>query len=922
MIRRSSSKSNMSLVNMTQEEHLTVSSGIATNIPVTNLQAVAKSINFELDEDGAYILRKPLIKKESFAQGKTHYLYDKQTKLTVTKDGKLQFSNIDSINIILYDIDQNKIEQTNNITELNWGVKVLGYHNAPDHTLLSVTLDGFKIHNTTQGWLWHSEYIFGVSSALYRFIKIYKNFDLPANTLTVEIINAELNTFTANEESVLDVNMLLENPYAARDLYNYGCYGATKILAYVPKGFPDITNSNTSAMYSVAVLTELGLNPTSGNGFSLLVSANSNSSGDVGGVVVLKAFLTIGDISNSGNYFCCWERSIDGVVWETCPEFVEKWGDSGLRKLQTNFRVSDLTSEEFEKKFYEAEGDLSSVRKYTVEKSLVDFDIKTSSSQNASNVYIDNQAAIGRRADVLIISSANIKYYYRFQIYAAYDLEYSTTNEDTFENLPEYMNEDETTGTYLVSTTGSFRIPYSERPVYAEDLSEERVKLFNSKILYDYDMGTYKFLTRNKIYSTDIGSFIIKLLNTIDFSSEITKAIQYRNYFVVFTALDISLLYKYTDGTYGIKLLTNTVGLPKEDADTVMSILNNIYFKSGTQIYKLVPNLYAANDDILNIQIISLGINTILSKIISSTVETCNFAYSDTISYMVFIPYSAKETYCFVYNLAKKVWTLQKYPVYLYASEIFSMSEAYVQSDTAIYYFNKNIEDILDNLRVQDISMIGGKATDDTIYTGLYVKYVNQFFEENVRALCYGNSTYSKINSELVYSKIPYADFQTKTPLDLYEWTNSEALSIINNNLVDYDSLEISPIEFSIDFGQKSSNYTLDKQFLESKFIFATLHSKDMFPVEVTITTDGYTKPLHWDCNTDSPLWKTTFTDIGTLNTEFQDVDSDYNGILRQLIIKYSGKGKTIRHLITGKSMYRFKFISLDTRHRILPNKQ
>jgi hypothetical protein len=95
-----------------------------------------------------------------------------------------------------------------------------------------------------------------------------------------------------------------------------------------------------------------------------------------------------------------------------------------------------------------------------------------------------------------------------------------------------------------------------------------------------------------------------------------------------------------------------------------------------------------------------------------------------------------------------------------------------------------------------------------------------------------------------------------------------------------------------------------------------------MFPVSVDITTDGYQKPLHWDCNTDSALWKDAFDQLDILNTDLQDEYFDYDGIFRQLILKYSGKGKTARHFIYGMSKYRFKFISMNVRYRILPNKQ
>ena len=77
--------------------------------------------------------------------------------------------------------------------------------------------------------------------------------------------------------------------------------------------------------------------------------------------------------------------------------------------------------------------------------------------------------------------------------------------------------------------------------------------------------------------------------------------------------------------------------------------------------------------------------------------------------------------------------------------------------------------------------------------------------------------------------------------------------------------------------------------------------------LSVFLTIDGIYQKLHTDCNTDSALWKNVITDIGTLSTDFVNESSNILNTLRQLILRYSGKGKTISHYISGKSQCKFK---------------
>jgi len=1223
MIKRSASKANMSLVNMAQEELLTVSGGIVTSTPVTNEKTVKYSNNFELDKDGSYILRKPLVLKETIPNKDTYYLYDRETKISFA-NGHINITGPETVYVKLKFFDINEKEfLIDYLNSYNFISELISVYNALDHTLLSVKINHetfinsvTKVQNSSiVPMAYLTQNISGYNPNLYRFIKIYKDYEIDENTWIIEIVHPEFNSITSSlgEEGV-DFNMLLDNPYAIRDLYNYGYESATKILAYKPIGASPTANE----IYQEYVFRLTESNPINGVGFKILENCNYDANE---GNVVLKAFVTAKQRSNSetNNYYCCWERSEDGIDWEACPEFLTRFSSS----YYVEKKVADLESVEFEKLLVSE--NLEKAISYLVTKKLV-----------PANFYNQN-VPMGMRPDILVVDSNALKYHYRFLVYFSsskapedkrvdkittknyfttanvdgtdteipyldadgkyiqyktntgygvddpsnsnspskspelengliilcpgkkinditysgnslsiipnqhenvhlkkititladkvrqvdndgklidytqttsvlgysigfkndygvyggllvrvagiwtlyynnmspafiewmdreglaenpdfdgvypdddnsfvrlHNSEYGTNNWPTqsgnqinfgykqvagfffkydgvtdnpchvatitgWEDKPDpvisidkftelnihstvndltnvkevaaskqyvidlstynesniniselaifcattsqYVSDanehltriesikieydiplvnETTTTTYLSSSAGPYKIPYNKETTVVADIYKQRQNLFYGEMYFD--KGAYKFFAKDKVYYTDPNAFIIKMLNVLDFSTTVTKVLQYRDYLVVFTSKDISLVHENSDGTYSTKIISNSVGLPKADAKTVAVILNSIYFKSETKVYKLVPNLYASTEDVIDIKLVSTSIDDLFTHVVNRTFETSNFAYSDIDTYRIFIPNSNSLTYCFVYDLERKAWTLLTYPVALSRLEVNTIGTSYVVKETTsenytecgIYHFKDDIETLLEEIRLQDFSRIGAKSVDGDEYLDIKVKYIDDYGIDIIRPVVYGNSTYSYIDADAVYAKIPYGDYLLKTPLMLYSAINDEAINLINNGDIDFDDFNIAPMSFNIDFGQKSSNYTMDKQFLETKFIFATLHPKDLFPVTVDISTDGIQKPLHWDCNTDSAFWKDSLNYIGTLNTFFQEESSDYDGILRQLIIKYSGKGKTVRHTISGISRYRFKFISLLSRFRILPKKQ
>ena len=132
------------------------------------------------------------------------------------------------------------------------------------------------------------------------------------------------------------------------------------------------------------------------------------------------------------------------------------------------------------------------------------------------------------------------------------------------------------------------------------------------------------------------------------------------------------------------------------------------------------------------------------------------------------------------------------------------------------------------------------------------------------------------------------------------------------------DTETVVPISFELDSGQKSDSLSDTKQFVESKFNFTTLHEKDSFPMRITVHVDGSPRVLTQDVSTDSSFWKQDSSHVGTLSTNFNAKNDNVFNVFRQMFIRYAGKGRSIRHIIEGQSLYPFKIYEIDYRYRNL----
>jgi hypothetical protein len=224
-------------------------------------------------------------------------------------------------------------------------------------------------------------------------------------------------------------------------------------------------------------------------------------------------------------------------------------------------------------------------------------------------------------------------------------------------------------------------------------------------------------------------------------------------------------------------------------------------------------------------------------------------------------------TLCLSYDYNTRVWTKTEYPV--------QFTKHIVNNLTDIVLFGQNSE-------------------------GAFCEY-------------YYNKTFAEAYGKDVGA--PYGDV-------LVESENG-ILNDIETYGSDNSTLVVTPISFGLDTGQKAEAIVTTKQFVETKFVLATLDKADAFPMQLTVHIDGDPHIITRDISTDAAFWKDSSAK-GVLNTTFSGLSdkSDTFNVLRQLVVRYSGKGKSIRHILEGQSLSNFKLYETYIRYKLLNVKQ
>lgn len=384
-------------------------------------------------------------------------------------------------------------------------------------------------------------------------------------------------------------------------------------------------------------------------------------------------------------------------------------------------------------------------------------------------------------------------------------------------------------------------------------------KLFYSNnVAYAYGGENFK----NVIMASNPGEFTTPISRIIELpakdKSEVTAMLAWRDYIIAANPSEMFLISK--DGSYfNTKIISTFVGIPKADARCIKATANGLIFKSHNHIYMYYPNIYSSDESVLNLTELSSPIESLVDEY-SDTDEFQPFAISTNDAYYLMMPSKDENDYT------------TKCLKYNYTSKV------WVQFEYPVKFVGYNMKS------VSDISIYGVNKNK---------RLAEYLFEKEDLENCLDE---------------PY-EAQDNGGKPLYR--------------------QESAIPFTIDSGQKANSLNTTSQFVETKFNVATLNDKDTFPMKILVHIDGNTHVTTLDIHTDSAFWKrvddnkTVTEDLGTLNTLFTlDDSSDIFNTFRQMFLRYSGKGRSIRHIITGRGICPFKIYDINYRFRNLNTKQ
>lgn len=371
-------------------------------------------------------------------------------------------------------------------------------------------------------------------------------------------------------------------------------------------------------------------------------------------------------------------------------------------------------------------------------------------------------------------------------------------------------------------------------------------KLYYKKTLYGYKNSKFK----NNILVSGIDSFITSLYNIIDvdvYTDYVQCIVPWRDYLISATE-NAMYLHSRQDAGYFTKVVSTSIGIPKEDYRCCKSVLNGLIFKSGSKIYQLYPNVYAGDDSVLNITEMSKPVEDYLVEYECPEGET-PFAFSTESEYVLMLPHENSQTVCIRYNYSDKTWVVCEYPI---IAKSYSLHT------------------------VDDIRIIGVRED------GIWCEF----------------------------------QFDAARPTNSLDTGYGDCL----------DGKTVKPFEFEWDTGQKTAGLSQDKRFVETKLVFATDDVPELPTMSLVIAVDGDPHIFREDVHSDA--FTTTQTGVSSklgtgmrLSNVGDSTAYSDKGIIRQYVARYSGRGRSVRHILSGKAVCNFRIYESYIRYKNIKHK-
>lgn len=920
MIRRQ--RTNSAVPDKVDNGFFNLTKGIAENRITNDTSTVLSAVNLRLNNDNTASLRKPIILSkslESAVKAAKTYLGD---DITLTENGIKVFEGGEFISpyVNFYDFTGTYVETQTSLDSLTqehpFDFTESKMFNTPTSTIISgvkmdVTQVRYTPHNSASEYrLVDANLYDDACKVQYRYMKLWKddNGDWQCEIVTPQVPNLR------ETSSGLDVDpdTTMDNPYALRDTYNSVVPSVKGIVPYTyakptANGIRPVAASVRYAMEYNDIGSFLRVTIL-GTEYNFYITRT-----EVAGNVTLT--LTLYDSAH--NPVPMYVLGDVSYVYSSDELPIPFQYDGTNREYQINFAteleggdivvdgivttgdllqtVDSLTESVKDERMYIA--NVLSKGLYVL-KAFCNLPktpdnyyctwLKSSDGVNWHDVYTDgtviyepDPAYVARKVeDSETVPTTSHKYHQfpaNMSVLDALSTRPDILTVDDIDSMYEFRivtkyektREDQTdTDPWVDVTVGmrQFQAQTADKPEFVYyDLSRS---VNGEKLFYKNKIYTYGDVNDdNNIYITDAGTLSAPFSNTIDLQSEghsmCTTVLPWRNHLINATEDSIFLSYPVENG-YTTKIINGGIGIPLNDNRCAVQTLNGVIFKSYDKIYMIYPNLYASDDTILNCTDLTDPVESILQDYEYYRDDWEKpFAIGTDSEYVLMMPRES-DTVCLRYKYTDKVWMQEVYPVVMVDFNAKDMHDIRLYGKVngmSEFYFDRELTEIV-NLKAYDLK------------------------------------------------DVPYGDILTDV------FSDSAEIQKLQN--ADYSS--IVPIHFEIDTGQKTNTVSITKQFVETKLMFATLSDKDMFPIELTVHIDGDPRVHHLTL-ADNALVKTDIHSLGKLGVglTMNTAERDLFNVFRQVYFRYSGKGKSIRHIISGNSLYNFKFYEAYYRYRI-PN--
>lgn len=312
---------------------------------------------------------------------------------------------------------------------------------------------------------------------------------------------------------------------------------------------------------------------------------------------------------------------------------------------------------------------------------------------------------------------------------------------------------------------------------------------------------------RNTIFMSDINdpSYFPYPHGAEPFSEPVVKAVPLLENLYVFTETRIyELMPNYETGGFNVKVVQDNLDISASDSDTIITVKNMIYFRSGGEYFMIVPS--GNQGQSLSLAPISKPITSLLDDYAGGVREIFETIYQPELNFHETWSLSLIDNYTYLDNT--KIKNVYKYSFTYDGNTVYF--EFVLAYDTMLRAWSTSILETNANKLLPFRKIV----TADNIYLNLYTMASNNVGLQFINRDDLSSNDNIKLDGEVakVLGNLPYLDSGLRDQSIQYKKRFRE-FNFLTNNI---DGLEIEMRdEFSIDGAKRTKIYNYHTELVE-----------------------------------------------------------------------------------------------------------